>query len=61
MALQEDEQAVLDMIEQDRRETSSKLNRILKDWNQHLALLQKHITVMQSAQDGPVESLKQVL
>jgi len=60
MALQEDEQAVLDMIEQDRRETSSKLNRILQDWNQHLGLLQKHISTMQSAQQSPAETMKQV-
>jgi len=60
MALQEDEQTVLDMIEQDRRETSSKLNRILQDWNQHLGLLQKHISTMQSAQQSPAETMKQV-
>lgn len=60
MALQEDEKAVLDMIEQDRRETSSKLNRILQDWNQHLGLLQKHISTIQSAQQSPAESMKQV-
>lgn len=60
MALQEDERAVLDMIEQDRRETSGKLTRILQDWNQHLALLQKHISTMQSAQESPAESLKQL-
>ncbi|XP_056111524.1 tripartite motif-containing protein 14 [Rhinichthys klamathensis goyatoka] len=59
MALKEDEQAVLDMIEQDRRETSSKLNRILQDWNQHLGLLQKHISAMQSAQQSPAETMKQ--
>ncbi|XP_026132799.1 tripartite motif-containing protein 14 [Carassius auratus] len=59
MALQEDEKAVLDMIEQDRRETSSKLNRILQDWNQHLSLLQKHISAIQSAQQSPAESMKQ--
>ncbi len=60
MALQEDEKAVLDMIEQDRRETSSKINRILQDWNQHLGLLQKHISAVQSAQQSPAESMKQV-
>lgn len=60
VALQEDEKAVLDMIEQDRRETSSKLNRILQEWNQHLGLLQKHINTMQSAQQSPTESMKQV-
>lgn len=60
LALQEDEQAVLDMIEQDRRETSSKLNRILQDWNQHLCLLQKHICSMQSVQQSPAETVKQV-
>lgn len=60
MALQEDEKAVLDMIEQDRRETNSKLNRILQDWNQHLGLLQKHISTMQSAQQSPTESMKEV-
>lgn len=60
MALQEDEKAVLDMIEQDRRETSSKINRILQDWNQHLGLLQKHISAIQSAQQSPAESIKQV-
>uniref|UniRef100_A0A9J8AEV9 Si:dkey-219e21.4 n=1 Tax=Cyprinus carpio carpio TaxID=630221 RepID=A0A9J8AEV9_CYPCA len=59
MALQEDEKAVLDMIEQDRRETSSKLNRILQDWNQHLGLLQKHISTIQSTQQSPAESTKQ--
>lgn len=59
LALQEDEQAVLDMIEQDRRETSSKLNRILQDWNQHLCLLQKHICSMQSVQQSPAETVKQ--
>ncbi|TRY99365.1 hypothetical protein DNTS_014901 [Danionella cerebrum] len=59
LALQEDERAVLDMIEQDRRETSSKLNRILQDWNQHLNLLQKHIGTVQSAQQSHEESTKQ--
>ncbi|XP_026078371.1 tripartite motif-containing protein 14-like isoform X1 [Carassius auratus] len=59
MALQRDEKAVLDMIEQDRRETSSKLNRILQDWNQHLGLLQKHISTIQSAQQSSAESMKQ--
>lgn len=58
LALQEDERAVLDMIEQDRRETSSKLNRILQDWNQHLCLLQKHISCMQLVQ-SPEEAVKQ--
>ncbi|XP_051959089.1 tripartite motif-containing protein 14-like [Xyrauchen texanus] len=60
MALQEDERAVLDMIEQDRRETSSKLNRILQEWNQHLSLLQKYISTMQSVQQSTTESLKQL-
>lgn len=60
MALQEDEKAVLNMIEQDRRETSSKINRILQDWNQHLGLTQKHISAIQSAQQSPAESMKQV-
>lgn len=60
MALQEDEKAVLNMIEQDRRETSSKINRILQDWNQHLGLLQKHISAIQLAQQSPAESTKQV-
>ncbi|XP_051770369.1 tripartite motif-containing protein 14 isoform X2 [Ctenopharyngodon idella] len=60
MALQEDEKAVLDMIEQDCRETNSKLNRILQDWNQHLGLLQKHISTMQSAQQSPTEAIKEL-
>ncbi|XP_051530174.1 tripartite motif-containing protein 14 isoform X2 [Myxocyprinus asiaticus] len=58
--LNEDEKAVLDTIEQDRRETSSKLNRILQDWNQHLSLLQKYISTMQSAQQSQAEILKQL-
>ncbi|XP_018969175.1 tripartite motif-containing protein 14-like isoform X1 [Cyprinus carpio] len=60
MALHEDEKAVLDMIEQDRRETGSKLNRLLQDWNQHLSLLQKHISAIHAAQQSPAESMKQV-
>ncbi|XP_028827715.1 tripartite motif-containing protein 14 isoform X2 [Denticeps clupeoides] len=48
-ALQRDEQTVLDSLEVDRRETSSKLTRVIKDWTQHLNQVQKNITNIQTA------------
>lgn len=48
-ALQQDEQAVRHSLELDRRETSAKLNQVLKDWQQHLSTVQKNIRNVQNA------------
>lgn len=48
-ALQQDEQAVRHSLELDRRETSAKLNQVLKDWQQHLNAVQKNISSVQNA------------
>ncbi|XP_076145318.1 E3 ubiquitin-protein ligase TRIM50 [Alosa pseudoharengus] len=42
-ALQQDERAVRDSLELDRRETTAKLNQVLKDWQQHLSAVQRSI------------------
>ncbi|KAI1888261.1 hypothetical protein AGOR_G00183200 [Albula goreensis] len=47
--LRREEQAGLDWVEQDRRETSTRLSRVLKDWTQHLNQVQKNITLAQRA------------
>lgn len=48
-ALQKEEQAAVDWVEQDRRAASSRLNRVLKDWTQHLSQVQKNITCAKRA------------
>ncbi|XP_062305550.1 E3 ubiquitin-protein ligase TRIM62 [Osmerus eperlanus] len=47
--LKREEQAVLDSLELDRRETSARLDKVLKGWDQHLALVQKSINTTQKA------------
>lgn len=49
LVLKRDEQAVLDSLELDRRETSSRLDMVLKSWDHHLALVQRSITTTQKA------------
>ncbi|KAJ8390287.1 hypothetical protein AAFF_G00108560 [Aldrovandia affinis] len=48
-ALRREEQAGLDWVEQDRRETSGRLSRVMKDWTQHLNQVQKNIASAQRA------------
>ncbi|KAJ8268881.1 hypothetical protein COCON_G00114880 [Conger conger] len=59
-ALQREEQAAVDWVEQDRREASGRLNRVLKDWTQHLNQVQKNIVcakraLEQAGKEGPQE------
>ncbi|KAL4660933.1 E3 ubiquitin-protein ligase TRIM39-like isoform X1 [Arapaima gigas] len=42
-ALQKDEQAALDAVEQEHREASARLSEILRDWKQHLCQVQRDI------------------
>ncbi|XP_019899065.2 E3 ubiquitin-protein ligase TRIM62 [Esox lucius] len=47
--LQKDEQEVLDALELDCRETSTRLDKVLKDWDQHLSQVQKSIATTQKS------------
>ncbi|XP_066520419.1 nuclear factor 7, ovary [Hoplias malabaricus] len=61
LALEKDEQAALDMLEQDHRENSSKLTRLQQDWAQHLKLVRKHITTIKKLQESSAEGQQEVL
>ncbi|KAL2079457.1 hypothetical protein ACEWY4_025201 [Coilia grayii] len=50
-ALQRDEQAVKDSLDLDRRETSAKLNQIIKEWQQHLSTVRKNTVSAQNAME----------
>ena len=56
-ALQRDEQAVRDSLELDRRKASAKLNQVLKDWQQHLSLVQRNITHALAQKEGTAKSM----
>ncbi|KAI5616358.1 tripartite motif-containing protein 14-like [Silurus asotus] len=61
VALEKEQKAVLDSLEQEHRENSSKLTRLLHDWNQHLKLVRKHIGTVRTLQErGSEGQLKQV-
>ncbi|XP_072522985.1 probable E3 ubiquitin-protein ligase TRIML1 [Salminus brasiliensis] len=61
LALEKDEQAVLGTLEQDHRESSSKLTRLLQDWTQHQRLVRKHISTTKKLQESSSESNQSVL
>lgn len=60
LALEKDELAVLNSLQQEHRETSSKLNRVLQDWNQHLKLVRKHISNIKKLQEDKTECQQEV-
>ncbi|KAF4084758.1 hypothetical protein AMELA_G00109720 [Ameiurus melas] len=60
LALEKEEQAVLCSLEQEQRENSSRMMRLLNDWNQHLKLVRKHIGTVRALQDRGAESRQQV-
>ncbi|MCI4384589.1 hypothetical protein PGIGA_G00040540 [Pangasianodon gigas] len=60
LALEKEEQAVLDSLEQEHREKSSRMTRLLHDWNQHLKLVRKHISTVRTLQEGGAESQQRV-
>ncbi|XP_071762046.1 putative E3 ubiquitin-protein ligase TRIML1 [Centroberyx gerrardi] len=47
--LKQDEQVVLDSLELDLRQTRTRLDQVLKDWDQHLAQVNKSIATTQRA------------
>lgn len=61
LALEKEEQAVLGSLEQEQRENSSRMMRLLNDWNQHLKLVRKHISTVRTLQERGAESRQQVL
>uniref|UniRef100_W5N6G0 Si:dkey-219e21.4 n=1 Tax=Lepisosteus oculatus TaxID=7918 RepID=W5N6G0_LEPOC len=50
-ALHKDEMAMLETIEEDQRVTSAKLNKIMKEWSQHLGQVQRAMANTQKALD----------
>ncbi|XP_017338682.1 tripartite motif-containing protein 14 isoform X4 [Ictalurus punctatus] len=60
LALEKEEQAVLGSLEQEQRENSSRMTRLLNDWNQHLKLVRKHISTVRTLQERGAESRQQV-
>lgn len=60
LALEKEEQAVLSSLEQEHRENSSRMMRLLHEWNQHLKLVRKHISTVRSLQEGGAASQQQV-
>ncbi|XP_026876724.2 tripartite motif-containing protein 14 isoform X1 [Electrophorus electricus] len=52
LALDWDEQAVLERLEQEHRESSSRLTRVLQDWSQHLRVVRKHSGTITKLQEG---------
>ncbi|KAJ8382193.1 hypothetical protein SKAU_G00029710 [Synaphobranchus kaupii] len=48
-ALLKEEQAGMDWVEQDRREASGRLSRVLRDWTLHLKQVQKNIACAKKA------------
>ncbi|XP_062859677.1 nuclear factor 7, brain [Trichomycterus rosablanca] len=60
LALEKDELSVLNSLQQEHRENSSKLSRVLQDWNQHLKLVRKHISTIKKLQEDKAESQQQV-
>ncbi|KAM6949184.1 E3 ubiquitin-protein ligase TRIM62 [Aplochiton taeniatus] len=60
--LQADEEAVLDSLDVELRETSTKLNQVLKDWDQHLGHVHRAIQATQKVleQSGGAEGDLQV-
>lgn len=47
--LKQDEQAVLDSLEVDLRQTRTRLDQVLKDWSQHLEQVNQGISSTQEA------------
>ncbi|XP_060795169.1 uncharacterized protein si:dkey-219e21.4 isoform X2 [Neoarius graeffei] len=60
LSLKKEEQAVLDSLEQEHRENSSRLTRLLNNWNQHLKLVRKHISTIRTLQEKGAESRQQL-
>ncbi|TTA26185.1 Tripartite motif-containing protein 72 [Bagarius yarrelli] len=52
LALEKEERAVLSSLEQEYRENSSRMTRLLHDWNQHLKLVRKHISTLKTLQQA---------
>lgn len=59
LALEKEEQAVLGSLEQEYREKSSRMSRLLQDWNQHLKLVRKHISTIRMLQQRGAENQNQ--
>lgn len=55
LALEKEEQTVLASLEQEYRENSSRMTRLLNDWNQHLKLVRKRISTIRTLQQGGAE------
>lgn len=60
LALEKEEQAVLGSLEQEHREISSRMARLVHDWNQHLKLVRKHISAVRTLQERGTASQQQV-
>lgn len=57
-ALQREEQEAMDWVEQDHREASGRLHRVLRDWTHHLNQVQKNTVcakraLEQAGKEGP--------
>ncbi|XP_060750035.1 tripartite motif-containing protein 72 [Tachysurus vachellii] len=59
LALEKEEQAVLGSLELEYRENSSRMTRLLNDWNQHLKLVRKRIGVVRTLQQTGAEQQQQ--
>ncbi|XP_076856070.1 E3 ubiquitin-protein ligase TRIM62 [Brachyhypopomus gauderio] len=60
LVLQMNEQAVLDRLDQDHRESSGRLTRVVHDWIQHQKLVRKHIGTVKKLQESGAESQQHV-
>lgn len=60
LALEKEEQAVLESLDREHRENSSRMTRLLNDWNQHLKLVRKHMSKLRTQQERGAANQQQV-